>query len=192
MKKPWVVLFSQTGSEIVKLKEHLGFWPDQIFTNNSDVDTWHPEMLDLHKRGRAKEKGESRIKVVTKLQAKTCNFLHNIDKKSLVTLHGWLRIIPKDICELYNIVNGHPGLINTYPELKGKDPQVRAYKENYGVIGSVVHKVTPEVDDGDVLEYTAIYRQQEDSLDDVFEKLAFTSLKSWQKFFKDINIKYGK
>ena len=111
---------------------------------------------------------------------------HSIYKESLITLHGWLRIVPENICEQYNIVNGHPGLITAYPQLKGKDPQVRAYKDNYGVIGSVVHKVTSEVDDGEVLTYTAIYRQNKDTLDDVFKKLAFTSFKSWQKFFSDI------
>lgn len=186
MNKPWVVLFSQTGSEIVKLRDHLGYWPEQIFTNNSEVETWHPEMLKLFKEDKASLRGEPRIKVVTNQQAKTCNFLHNINKASLVTLHGWLRIIPKNICEQYNIVNGHPGLITTYPDLKGKDPQVRAYDENYGVIGSVVHKVTPEVDDGEILAHTAIYRQHEDTLDDIFEKLTFTSFKSWQKFFSGI------
>ena len=77
-------------------------------------------------------------------------------------------------------------MINTYPELKGKDPQVRAYDSNYGVIGSVVHKVTPVVDDGQILTHTAIYRETKDTLDEVFEKLSFTSLKSWQKFFNNI------
>ena len=182
----WVTLFSQTGSEIVKLREHLGRWPDAVFTNNSDVDTWHPEMQKFHKQGTDNLNRKSRVKVVNNLQARTCNFLHTINKKSLITLHGWLRIVPENICEQYNIINGHPGLITTYPQLKGKDPQVRAYNDNYGVIGSVVHKVTPEVDDGEVLTYTAIYRQNKDTLDDVFEKLAFTSFKSWQKFFSDI------
>jgi folate-dependent phosphoribosylglycinamide formyltransferase PurN len=186
MNMQWVTLFSQTGSEIVKLQEHLGRWPDVIFTNNSDVDTWHPEMQKFHKQGKDSINGKSRVRVVTNLQARTCNFLHTINKESLITLHGWLRIVPENICEQYNIVNGHPGLITAYPQLKGKDPQVRAYEDNYGVIGSVVHKVTPEVDDGEVLTYTAIYRQNKDTLDDVFEKLAFTSFKSWQKFFSDI------
>jgi len=186
MNMQWVTLFSQTGSEIVKLQEHLGRWPDVIFTNNSDVDTWHPEMQKLHKQGKDSINGKSRVRVATNIQAKTCNFLHTIYKESLITLHGWLRIVPENICEQYNIVNGHPGLITAYPQLKGKDPQVRAYKDNYGVIGSVVHKVTPEVDEGEILTYTAIYRHNKDTLDDVFEKLAFTSLKSWQKFFNDI------
>ena len=30
---PWVALFSQTGSEIAKLSEHLRRWPDYIITN---------------------------------------------------------------------------------------------------------------------------------------------------------------
>lgn len=182
MNRNWVALFSQTGSEIVRLREYIGQWPDTIFTNNGNINSWHPKMLKLYNS----RSGRSRIKIVTNHQTKTCNFIHSICKNSLITLHGWLRIIPKDICEQYDIVNGHPGLITTYPQLKGKDPQIRAYNENYGVIGSVVHKVTPEVDDGDVLTYTAIYRQHEDTLDDIFEKLAFTSFKSWQKFFDSL------
>lgn len=186
MTKPWVALFSQTGSEIIKLSEHLNRFPDRIFTNNKDVNSWHPTMRNVHNDGLKSKFGESRITIVNKTKSKSCNFLHTIDKTSLVTLHGWLRIIPENICEYYNIVNGHPGLINTYPELKGKDPQVRAYDNEYGVIGSVVHKVTPIVDDGEILSYTAIYRQPEDQLDDIFEKLSFTSFKSWQKFFRTI------
>ncbi len=186
MKKNWVVLFSQTGSEIVRLQKHTGRWPDKIFTNNSDIETWHPKMRQLHKSGLSSQSGKSRINIVNNLQANTCNFLHNVKKDSLITLHGWLRIIPGDISKQYELVNGHPGLINTYPDLKGKDPQIRAYDSNYGVIGSVVHRVTPIVDDGKILTYTAIYRETKDTLEDVFEKLAFTSLKSWQKFFNNI------
>jgi folate-dependent phosphoribosylglycinamide formyltransferase PurN len=46
---------------------------------------------------------------------------------AIVTLHGWLRVIPAYVCERSRIYNGHPGLITKYPELKGKDPQVRAF-----------------------------------------------------------------
>ena len=67
----WVTLFSQTGSEIVKLREHLGRWPDAVFTNNSDVDTWHPEMQKFHKQGTDNLNRKSRVKVVTNLQART-------------------------------------------------------------------------------------------------------------------------
>ena len=47
---------------------------------------------------------------------------------TLITLNGWLRIVPPDKCAKYNIYNGHPGLITKYPELKGKDPQQRMWE----------------------------------------------------------------
>ena len=51
-------------------------------------------------------------------------YLVNNLKHDLITLHGYLRIIPENICkQCKHIYNGHPGLINMYPELKGKDPQ---------------------------------------------------------------------
>ena len=181
--KQWVALFSQSGSEIVRLTERLGRWPDIIFTNNKDIDSWHSDMRKFYIEGRSRIGGTSRIKVVNALQAKTCNFLHEIDKNSIVTLHGWLRIVPQNICELYEIYNGHPGLINVHPELKGKDPQVRAYEGGYATIGSVVHKVTPEVDEGEILEWAASYQDEMDNISDVFAKLAHTSFVAWEKFF---------
>ena len=179
-------MFSQTGSEIAALAKHLGKWPDVIVTNNADQNTWCRELQLLELRQKGKTYGEkNRIKIVTPIQAKTANFLHSIEggKNSLVTLHGWLRIVPKEICEQYEIVNGHPGLITTFPELKGKDPQVRAYDAGYATIGSVVHKVTPIVDDGEVLEWTATYQDEFDNLDDTFAKLKHTSYSAWVKFF---------
>ena len=179
-------MFSQTGSEIAALTKHLGKWPDVIVTNNNDKNTWCKELreLDLRQKGRFGA-GGPRIEIVTNTQAKTANFLHNIEgsKAALVTLHGWLRIVPKEICEQYEIVNGHPGLITTFPELKGKDPQQKAYDGGYATIGSVVHKVTPIVDDGEVLEWTATYQDEFDNLDDTFAKLKHTSYSAWVKFF---------
>lgn len=179
-------MFSQTGSEIAALAKHLGKWPDVIITNNADQDKWCKELQMLELRQRGKGYGpKNRIQVVTPIQAKTANFLHSIEgsKNALVTLHGWLRIIPKDICEQYEIVNGHPGLINTFPELKGKDPQVKAYDGGYATIGSVVHKVTPIVDDGEILEWSATFQDEYAMLENTFAKLKHTSFSAWVKFF---------
>jgi folate-dependent phosphoribosylglycinamide formyltransferase PurN len=187
MKRRWIAMFSQTGSEIAALAKHLGKWPDVIITNNGDQDKWCKELQLLELRQRGKSYGpKTRIQVVSSPQAKTANFLHSIEgsKKALVTLHGWLRIIPKEICEQYEIVNGHPGLINTFPELKGKDPQIRAFTKDYATIGSVVHKVTPVVDDGEILEWTAAYQEPFDNLDVVMEKFKKTSFSAWVKFFE--------
>ncbi len=172
-------MFSQTGSEIAALAKHLRRWPDVIVTNNSNKDKWCKELQEL-------DNPRVTVKVVTATQAKTANFLHNIEgsKASLVTLHGWLRIIPADICEQYNIVNGHPGLINTFPELKGKDPQVKAYELNHSTIGSVVHKVTAEVDDGEILEWSATFLEEDAMLENTYARLKHTSFSAWVKFFK--------
>ena len=186
MKKRWVAMFSQTGSEIAALAEYLGKWPDVIITNNEDQKTWCKELQFLELRQRGKAYGDkNRVRVVTPIQAKTCNFLHSIHNgnNALVTLHGWLRIIPKEICEQYEIVNGHPGLITTFPELKGKDPQERAYWGGYATIGSVVHKVTPIVDDGEILEWSATYQDENAMLENTFAKLKHTSFSAWVKFF---------
>lgn len=183
-------MFSQTGSEIAALAKHLGKWPDVIITNNADQSKWCRELQLLELRQRGKSYGpDSRIQVVSSIQAKTANFLHNVEgsKNSLITLHGWLRIIPKEICEQYEIINGHPGLINTFPELKGKDPQVRAYDAKHATIGSVVHRVTPVVDDGEILEWSATYQDEFDDLDDVFAKFKNTSYSAWVKFFDKQN-----
>ncbi len=179
-------MFSQTGSEVAALAKHLGKWPDVIITNNTDRNNWCKELkeLDLRQKGKAYGGGTS-IQVVSSIQARTANFLHGINgaTDSLITLHGWLRIIPKEICEQYEIVNGHPGLINVHPELKGKDPQVRAYEAGHATIGSVVHKVTPIVDDGEILEWTATYQDEDDVWSDVLAKFQHTSFSSWVKFF---------
>ena len=47
--------------------------------------------------------------------------------------------------------NGHPGLITVYPELKGKDPQMKAFEGKYPVMGCVLHKVVAGVDEGKVI-----------------------------------------
>jgi folate-dependent phosphoribosylglycinamide formyltransferase PurN len=82
------------------------------------------------------------------------------------------------------IYNGHPGLITYYPELKGKDPQIRAWEGKYETVGSVVHKVTEGVDEGGVVRFSAVKNVATD-LDTMYDLLKQTSLDSWIKFFKD-------
>ena len=134
MDMQWVAFFSQTGTEIVEISESLGRWPDKIITNK------RPDHLRT---------------INDKLLEKEIIYLPNkpteddydavLQDNTIITLHGWLRVVPPVICNKYLIYNGHPGLITEYPELKGKDPQVRAYegiKEGkYPSAGAVIHKV---------------------------------------------------
>lgn len=171
-----ISFFSQTGSEIANLIEKRVYDPDLIVTN---------------KRLSTIRKIDPRLegKYVTLPNKPTVedyeHYLEVFDPKdTLITLHGWLRIIPPELCSKYNIVNGHPGLITKYPELKGKDPQIRAYKARHKVMGGVVHKVSPEVDEGEIL-----YSQEFSSFNITEEKMwelhKVNSLELWKKFLVD-------
>ena len=89
--KNWIALFSQTGSEIVNLSSALNRAPDFVITN-ADLD-------DI----------DSRVSVdfrVNNEEVKTLDILDNIKfdrSKTLITLNGWLRIVPSDKCRKYNI-----------------------------------------------------------------------------------------
>lgn len=173
----WIALFSQTGSEIVDISKRIGRWPDVIITNSQDYNKINPV---IQKRGFIK---------IDSFQSRTLNILHKyVQYNDLVTLNGWLRIVPPEICKMYTIVNGHPGLITRYPELKGFDPQKRFWsnRDKYEYYGSVVHEVTAEVDEGKVLSVSEkkIGRLEEDP----FNILKETSLDAWLDFFKQQDI----
>ena len=175
----WITFFSQTWSEIANLARIFGRKPDLIVTNNVDEskDKYHPELRKLN------------AIIMSAQHDILMNYFRTqtlyAEQETLITLHGYLRIIPEDICEKYNIYNGHPGSIRMYPELKGKDPQVRAWhnKERYPIIGSVVHKVTPGVDEGEIIIEENTPNTAE-SLEQSFILLKDTSLKAWIKFLQ--------
>lgn len=143
--KHWTALFSHTGTEIVKLSRRLGRTPDVIITNkppgSDDIHEGIQENIYLPNR-------PNKIDYRGVLQA-----------DSVITLHGWMRIIPPEICEEYEIYNLHPGLITKYPELKGADPQKKvaeAEDGTYEEIGCVIHRVTAGVDEGPILSYNSV------------------------------------
>ena len=171
----WIALFSQTGSEIADLSSALNKIPDFVITN-ADSDQINPV---VHVDYRLNNE-----------EAKTLNILEDLDfniEKTLITLNGWLKIVPPDKCNNYNIYNGHPGLITKYPELKGKDPQQRAWNniDNYNEIGSVVHSVVEEVDAGEVMIESAVSTECIGSLDATYSALKTTSFDAWYRFLKE-------
>jgi folate-dependent phosphoribosylglycinamide formyltransferase PurN len=175
----WVAFFSQTGSEIVDLSKRLGHKPDLIVTNNFEEKIkFHPGIRELN---------------TTILSAKhdaIMNYFRNqrvFDvSETIISLHGYLRILPADICEKYEIYNGHPGAITLYPELKGKDPQEKVWQENekYTTIGSVVHRCTAELDDGEVLK-TVYLRNRNYTKEDLYASLKMTSSSAWLFFLRE-------
>ena len=177
MKKPWIAFFSQTGSEIVDIAVSLGRWPDLIVTNQRPVG--------LRTINDKIKESDLLVTIANKPSVTELEEVLGYYKNPIITLHGWLRIMPPAICEKYSIFNGHPGLITEYPELKGKDPQIRALEGKYPVMGCVLHKVTAGVDEGKIIaeeRFNAFQITEEE----MWVATRGRSLYLWTQFLKKI------
>jgi len=176
MIRPWIVFFSQTGAEIADICESIGRWPTRIITNKrpDHLRTIDPRIIE-----------QGYIEVSNKPTENELREILQYFEDPILTLHGWLRIMPPEICNEYSIFNGHPGLITEYPELKGKDPQIRAFEGKYEVAGAVIHKVTAGVDEGKVIMEER-FNAFDLSLDDLFRILRDRSLYMWCNFLKKV------
>ena len=137
--RKWIALFSHTGSEIVNITNRLGTAPDLIITNNKPgTDTIHEGIRDV---------------TYTAAKPTVEEYESLFEQDSIVTLHGWMRIVPGSICDNYDIYNLHPGLIDEYPELKGKDPQQQVFNmlNTPSHVGCVIHRATAELDAGPIV-----------------------------------------
>lgn len=186
IKNRWVAFYSQTGSEIKKLVQD-GYVPDLVITDNFTSYLKNEEFFKEYniKQLIVKLEGTKHDKI-----SQYNNFLRVDD---LVTLHGWLNIIPGDICEKYTIYNGHPGHIIEYPELKGRDPQERVFDElkKYDKVGCVVHRVVEEVDSGEIVALAEMPIRGEnriESIEGIFEACGMLSRDAWKDFFRNLNI----
>ena len=176
MDRPWIAFFSQTGGEIADIANSIGRWPDVIITNERPE---HLRTID--------ERIEKQGYFTWANKPSEEDYISQFEKYSnpLVTLHGWLRIVPPYVCERTEIYNGHPGLITEYPELKGKDPQEKAFNLKHEQIGCVLHRVTAGVDEGRIIaeERTNAWQLE---LDDIFRILKDRSLYLWTDFLKKV------
>jgi len=172
----WGALISQTGKELADICTDLNIYPN-IVLSTKKLEQLSPAFLKLVDDNRINlihiPLEQSKNSSILFKYLKTCN---------LVTLHGWLRIIPADICDVFNIYNGHPGDIVEYPELKGFNPQEKAYDLKLSTSGSVVHKVTSQVDDGPIV-HRVITSIRNCDIDTVYDRLRYTSLIAWKLFF---------
>ena len=173
MGRPWIAFFSQTGSEIVDIIDKLGRKPSQIITNYRPDD-----IREVNK------KLPYYAEVSNKPSLKELQFVCELYEDPIITLHGWLRIMPPEICIKHEIYNGHPGLITKYPELKGKDPQMRAWNGDYQTVGTVLHKVTEGVDEGEIIS-SATFTKEGLGIDDYFHILRNMSTSLWVDFLRE-------
>lgn len=176
----WVTFFSQTGSEIADICKKIQRWPDRICTNRSiqDIEFINKDLL---------ENCFDRIYFLPK-KPKTTEYmtsLKSISNRDLVTLHGYLRIVPSTVCNMYSMYNGHPGDIVSHPELKGFNPQEKAYKLRIKTTGSVIHSVTSGVDEGPIVMRKPCKINLK-SLDDTYSILHKNSVNLWVEFLREV------
>lgn len=178
-KRPWIALFSQTGNEIRALSTIINRSPDFIIGNH---ETWNIPKINSGVAA-------STVYVENRPTVEDLTAIFDTFNNPIITLHGWLRIIPAKVCDKYDIYNGHPGLITEYPELRGFNKQEDIYykKEKYPTIGSVIHRVTPKVDEGEIL-YACERKNTVKGINDAYRKLSETSFDTWIEFFKDENL----
>ena len=137
--RPWIALYSHTGSEICNISKRLDYQPDLVITNNEHLNS----KLTNHT-----------VKTSPRPSAVDYRTIFDtVDSNPIITLHGWMRIVPEEICDEYEIFNLHPGLITQYPELKGKDPQERVFNmlNIPQHVGCVIHRAVAEVDSGEII-----------------------------------------
>lgn len=171
----WVAFFSMTGSEIYNVSRTLQRVPDAIVTNRQDFEGVHDDLLSLFEPHQV-------VMIPDRPSVEEYETAIGDSADLLVTLHGYLRIVPAPICEKYEIINCHPGLITTYPELKGKDPQKRAV--DHPVIGTVLHRVTAGVDEGPVIANASCDNLYH-TVDGVTHQLKYMSYKLWVELLRN-------
>lgn len=183
----WVAFFSQSGKEICDISEAIGRYPDVVFTDNTTISKLDPRIVNCRKLIIRKYRGLNKFQ---QMRYYTADIPAGkmFDAPTVITLHGWLNIVPGAVCKLFDgkMFNGHPGLISEYEDLKGKDPQVRCFNniEKYERVGSVVHVVTPGVDEGEIKYISNTAANKCVDLDTTYKVLADTSLRCWLQFFE--------
>ena len=118
----------------------------------------------------------------------------NVRPESVVTLNGYMRILPKEVldylkgigCGVYNI---HPAPITIYPDLKGKDPQERLFEGirsgKYAYIGAVIREVDEGIDTGKILLQCTMFPSVVFTKDYIYDTLAKIGVDLWCRFFKE-------
>jgi folate-dependent phosphoribosylglycinamide formyltransferase PurN len=185
----WIAFFSQTGTEIVNISKAINRWPDLLVTNKQEDKDINVELVHKKSTGSLPfvrlPKWPKEIDYTRAADALNYSILNEHWKKDVfVTLHGYLRILPPHFTKSSDIYNGHPGAIHIHPELKGFNPQKKAWEANHIRVGCVIHKVTPELDDGPIIEKCLI-NNNFDSYNELEKALHVESTKLWINFLNE-------
>jgi len=163
----WVALFSNSGNELAAVCNKLGIKPDVMYCDKERVD-WHPDISD---------------DTILMSHVDVIKALSILPKNTLVTLHGYLRLIPSNAIS-NNMYNVHPGDIVKYPELKGIHPQAKALSLKLPSTGVVIHKVTEEVDDGEIVASATYSIAENETEFSLINNLRDLSIDLWCDFLR--------
>lgn len=118
----------------------------------------------------------------------------NVVPGSIVTLNGYMRIVPAEVleylssinCKVFNI---HPAPIWLYPELRGKDPQERLWEGlqdgRYQYVGLVIHEVDPGLDTGKIVHWKMELPVNFSTKAEMYQLLHEVGTKAWVEFFEE-------
>ena len=118
----------------------------------------------------------------------------NVEPGSIITLNGYMRILPAEVLEYLNsigcrVFNIHPAPIWAYPELRGKDPQERLWEGlrsgKYGCIGIVIHEVDPGVDTGRIVHWRSELPVWASEKELMYSRLHRMGTEMWIEFFRE-------
>ena len=169
-RKKVTFLLSGGGSNLYKiLKKNLTskkFITLSIISNNQ-VSKQIKELIKLN---------ELEIKIYEKVSNLKTRFMGDCD---VVFSVGYLKKIESKIIEKYKIINLHPSLL---PKYKGLMTHKRMLINNEIKYGYSIHKVTKNLDDGEILSQNQknIYTSSEAELSSNHKRLEH------QKVFKDL------
>lgn len=181
VRKDWAALISQTGSEVIAIAKKTGYLPGLLVTNR-------PHKIPEDNVEYLREQGVRGVTLPLRPLLEHYLIPELLDKK-LITLHGYLRIIPPGFFDHFQgkIYNGHPALISKYEELKGfnKQEDIAGQQEKYPTCGSVIHEVIPELDSGKIVTVVEVDNTAK-TIEEAYSLLRETSLQSWGSFFSNV------
>lgn len=179
MSRKWICFFSQTGSEINEIRKSLGVNPDLIVTNRKNLEGVNKELQKLAPLFYflPNRPTENDYRKLVDTHVDTFN-------ECIVTLHGYLRIMPRFMCEKFDIINSHPGDVTIQNGiLKGFNPQEKAFKLGLCYSGSTIHQCTPDLDGGEILDLRRVSIQDQ-TLEQIYKTLHDNSTQQWIDFLR--------
>lgn len=99
--------------------------------------------------------------------SETYDFLKT-KSQDLIVLAGYMRILPTEIIENFEMINIHPSLL---PSFKGTKSIERAYNSGVKITGVTVHYVSQEVDSGKIIAQVPVKINHDEKLETLEQKI---------------------